>query len=994
MKKIYIILSVFTIAYANNAIQAQNFHVLDINNSKDAHPSNYSIYDYITPDFLFGKYQYAVLNNIAYFAASDGIHGIELWRSDGTKEGTFMIEEISTGSSLSTINRITTSGNKIYFTVDNGGGPELYVSDGTGQGTSILKIFPDFPSVPSYLTDVNGALYFYSGSTNQIWKSDGTISGTTMVCDLYSEIGGYSPTLLTNANGRLFFVAQSFFDGNEIYTTDGVPGSTRMVKNKNPYAGSEPTQLTPVNGLLCFAADDGSGQRQLWVSDGTDAGTYKANNPNNIIVDNWYGITFTVTNETVYFSGNINDNDGSHFCAYNTSDAANTVNIIKNINPGFYSNNLYNITNVGGTLFFTVFNGKDQVLWKSDGTEAGTMQVRNINPGGRNIYLYKDFADANGILLFSFYDDAHGYEIWKSNGTEAGTIMIKDISAGASGSRADNITYIGNNVSLFEATDGKNGLELWRTDGTPDGTFMVKNINKSVSSSSFPSALTQNADSSKLLLVANDLKYGQELRITDGSQEGTYLVKDLLKGSFGSSPDRIVNLNNETYFLANIIDTSNHTTSDVSVITKLCKTKGTPATTKILSLPSLESIINENALTEVYWMGASSDLLYLYIINHAINEAELWRSDGTEAGTFPLKQNMYTYYVVNLKTVGDKLFFTDYDFTYGYELFVTNGTIAGTGIVRDIAPGANGSNPSNFSSFNGKLYFTADIGYGPFACSSNGTLAGTNPVKALIIATSPFVEANDKLFFTGSRTVGKGTELYAIDKINNIAYLVKDIYRGPASSSIFNLAGGDSLIYFTADDGIHGPQLWKSDGTKESTKILLTIPDLSSAFIADFTTVHNKLFFTLNGGLWQSDGTNAGTHIIDDVNLLNVTSLSNLTAFNSKLAFTAFEPSTGYELYVGDAEEKFVPAASNAESILKNTKDLNTFNVYPNPAKDVINVHTNNTAIISLMDQQGRTIFTKPVDKIGVIDVSKLPAGIFYIKNNTTGETQKVVVAR
>lgn len=997
MKKIYKIILMLIMIYVSTTIQAQNFHVLNINESKDAHPSNNSLYDYITPDFLFGKYQYAVLNNIAYFTADDGIHGKELWRSDGTEAGTSMVKDITVGLSSSNVQRIIVSGNKIYFTVDDGTGAELYVSDGTNAGTSILKIFPDFPANPSYLTDVNGSLYFFAAGSNQIWKSDGTLSGTVMVCDLYSEIGAYSPSQFTNVSGRLFFVSQSFSDGDEVYTSDGTPGSTHLIKDINLFGGSNPSQLTAVNGLLCFAADDGYG-RQLWVSDGTDAGTYKANNPKNIIADSWYGLTFTVKNNTVYFSGNISDNDGSHFCAYNTSSTANEVKIVKDINPGFFSNNLYNITNVKGTLFFTIFNGRDQVLWKSDGTSAGTMQVKNINPGGRNIYLYKDFENANGTLLFSFYDDAHGYEIWKSDGTEAGTTMIKDISPGVSDSRSDNITYIGNSISVFEASDGKHGLELWRTDGTEAGTSMVKNINKSVSSSSFPSLLTQNADSSKLLFVADDLKHGKELRITDGTKQGTHVVRDLIEGSFGSSPYSLVNLNNATYFLANIADTANHTTSDLAVITKLCKTDGTLPGTKKLSLPSLESVINQGYFMEVYWMGASSDLLYLYIINHSSNEAELWRSDGTEAGTFALETNLDPYYATNLKTAGNKLFFTNYDFTYGYELFVTNGTVAGTGIVKDIAPGFNSSNPSNFSSFNGKLYFTADVGYGPFVWSSDGTLAGTTKVKPLIISYNPFVEANNKLFFAGTRTVGKGTELYAIDGITNTAYLVKDIYSGPGSSNTYNLAGGDTLIYFTADDGIHGTQLWKSNGTSEGTKRILTTPDIGSSYVANFTTVHNELFFTINGGLWQSDGTNAGTHIVDDVNLLNVTQLSNLTAFDNKLAFTALGPSADYELYVGDAgSEMFATNKSDAPAIKSNMPEFSA-SVYPNPANTKATLEfTGDVKKVSVVitDALGRIVWQSVYNnQLSVnLPVEKLKAGTYIItvKTNTESKTVKLV---
>lgn len=550
----------------------------------------------------------------------------------------------------------------------------------------------------------------------------------------------------------------------------------------------------------------------------------------------------------------------------------------------------------------------------------------------------------------------------------------------------------------FEATDGKNGLELWRTDGTEAGTSMVKNINTSTSGSSNPSLLTQSADSSRLLFVADDLRYGYELRVTDGTHEGTRVVKDLLKGSFGSSPYSLVNFKNETYFFANILDTTDHSTSDIRTITKLCKTDGTPGGTRTLLLPSLESLI-KNSSIEINWAGASSNLLYLYIIDHSTSQAQLWRSDGTEAGTFPLETNLYAYYNNNFRTVGDKLFFTNDDFIHGNELFVSNGTIAGTGIVKDINPGPGGSNFSNFNSFHGKLYFTADVGYGPFVWSSDGTLLGTTRVKPLTVSYNSFVEANDKLFFVGTRTVGVGTELYAVDGISNTIYLVKDIYSGPASSNAYNLAGGDTLIYFTANDGKHGPQLWKSNGTKEGTKMILTTPDIGSAYLDNFKAVHNELFFTVNGGLWQSDGTDPGTHIVDDGNLLNVTGLSNFTAFDNKLAFTGNDPSTGTELYVGDAGTGPIATSKSTDglSVAKENAAFN-FSLYPNPARStataIISGNLKNTSV-TITDLSGKVVW-KAMDAGGPtvhLPIERLAAGIYTvtIRNGFESKTQKLI---
>jgi ELWxxDGT repeat protein len=523
------------------------------------------------------------------------------------------------------------------------------------------------------------------------------------------------------------------------------------------------------------------------------------------------------------------------------------------------------------------------------------------------------------------------------------------------------------------------------------GTNLVKNINVSTSYSSDPYMLTASADGSKLLFGASDTRYGTELRITDGTAKGTQVVRDLFKGVLNSNPSNLVNFKNDTYFFADILDITNHTTSDVRTIRKLCKTDGTNAGTKILSLPTLESIINSNGY--VYTMEAASNLLYMGLYNSLTSQYELWRTDGTNAGTYAIKTDMPGYYNIILKAVGNKLFFSNYDFTYGNELFVTDGTVAGTVLVKDITAGSNSSYLSSFRSFSGKLYFAADYGYGPFLWSSDGTETGTTQVKPAILLFSynAIAQTNDKLFFPGENAVGKGIELYATDGTNT--YLVKDLFKGPGSSYPYDLTGGDTLIYFFANDGIHGYELWKSNGTKEGTRLVKDINEFGDSYPGSLVTVHNELFFMLYDVLWQSDGTKNGTHAVDDANLIGVAAISNFTAFDNKLAFTGFAQATGMELYVGDSES-FAPVASGTKDAMKTTSTIIRTSIYPNPAKDVLNINTGSKAMVCLTDQSGKIMLTQAIDGKATIDVSSLPTGLYYLKNTATGETQKVIVVR
>src|SRR5262249_27563073 len=150
----------------------------------------------------------------------------------------------------------------------------------------------------------------------------------------------------------------------------------------------------------------------------------------------------------------------------------------KDIHPGagsslgsyyqsYYSTIYYggDLTNVNGTLFFTASDGSHgQELWKSDGTAAGTVLVKDINPGS-NGSNPTSLTNVNGTLFFTANDGSHGQELWKSDGTAAGTVMVKDINPGSSAygnSSPTDLTNV-NGTLFFSAYDAAHGGELWKS---------------------------------------------------------------------------------------------------------------------------------------------------------------------------------------------------------------------------------------------------------------------------------------------------------------------------------------------------------------------------------------------------------------------------------------------------------------------------------------------------------------------------------------------------
>ncbi|MBW4520762.1 MAG: pre-peptidase C-terminal domain-containing protein [Scytolyngbya sp. HA4215-MV1] len=265
----------------------------------------------------------------------------------------------------------------------------------------------------------------------------------------------------------------------------------------------------------------------------------------------------------------------------------------------------------------------------------------------------------------------------------------------------------------------------------------------------------------------------------------------------------------------------------------------------------------------------------------------------------------------NLTAVGNTLFFTANNGTDGIELWKSNGTPAGTVMVKDIFSGATGSAPSSLVAFGNTLYFAANDGVnGIELWKSDGTAAGTVLVKDIFLGangSSPsnlFVVGNT-LYFTANNGAN-GVELWKSDGTTAGTVLVKDI-NSFGDALPYSFAAINNTLYFFANNGLTGIGLWKSDGTAAGT---VQVRDVS--FVVDedpgsLIAVGNRLFFTAVGSttvgreLWTSDGTTAGTVQVKDINPTADfgSGIANLTSFNGALYFTASD-GTGTRLWKSD----------------------------------------------------------------------------------------------
>jgi ELWxxDGT repeat protein len=420
------------------------------------------------------------VNGTLFFVAADGSSGNELWKSDGTSEGTVRVSDIRAGNAGSFPKELTDVNGTLFFTADDGSsGNELWKSDGTSEGTvRVSDIIPGASnSYPRNLTDVNSTLFFTTSdgsSGNELWKSDGTSEGTVRVSDINPGFRSSSPLWLTVFNGTLFFTADDGSSGNELWKSDGTSEGTVRVSDIRPgSAGSYPRDLTVFNGTLFFTADDGSSGYELWKSDGTSEGTVRVSD----IIPGTASSSprdLTDVNGMLFFSAR----DGSSGNELWKSDGTSEGTVrISDIRPGSAGSYPRNLTVINGTLFFTADDGSSGYeLWKSDGTSEGTVLVRDVNPGASNSYP-NDLTDVNGTLFFRADDGGSGNELWKSDGTSEGTVRISDIRPGSTGSSPLWLKPV-NGTLFFSADDGSSGSELWRYT---IGDFDVIDDNESIS---------------------------------------------------------------------------------------------------------------------------------------------------------------------------------------------------------------------------------------------------------------------------------------------------------------------------------------------------------------------------------------------------------------------------------------------------------------------------------------------------------------------------------
>jgi len=734
-------------------------------------------------------------------------------------------------------------------------------------------------SAPSEFAALGSRTFFVAttdAAGTELWSTDGTSAGTSIVSDIIPGTASSSPSLLQAVNGVLLFNARDVNHGAELWATDGTAAGTRLLIDINPGASSSQpgTRILYKNRLL-FAADDGTNGRELWTSDGTAAGTrmVKDLNPGSASSN---PTAFVLFGDNVYFSatGGLWKTDGTD---------TGTVKIAS-VTPR-------NPVVSGSQLFFEGFTSTTNwELWVSDGSDAGTHMVTEIYPGTNgalnSTFNANNLAPFHNGVLFAANDGVHGREMWFSDGTAAGTRMVRDFLPGALGMWDGSNPYITvfGNRAYFVASDTDHGQELWSTDGTDAGSSLFADLVPGAQSS-FPYGLT--VAFGKLYFVGGGTYPIQPLLwVTDGTQGGTQPVSK----AFGVSPffspfNTVWPINGKLYFSGSTPVNGNEPwVSD-----------GTAAGSRMIANLSVDRVPS----ADPFWLTAAGNLLFFVategILSTSTNIAEssLWRTDGTEAGTFKLKetgQNPGT----PVSSGGPLVFFQEAENNTGV-LKMSDGTVAGTKPAAD------------FMLRFGPYKFTSLFPFGEtlFAAVTDQALwkttAALNGTATKLGAQSPFGMidfAGHYAFFArqqGSFDYG----LWVTDGTPAGTYAVVPDLGDTGSGRPGPLVNAGGALFFLKALRDGKLTLWKSDGTTDGT---VPVKELASTTIFDtqIKAAGRNVFFFTQGSIWFSDGTAAGTVEVAKVSGASTSAYDGLRVAGDRIVYVDTPSPNTYELWGSD----------------------------------------------------------------------------------------------
>ena len=772
----------------------------------------------------------SIANGRVLFTAYTEQFGRELWTTDGTEQGTILFKDLVPGAASHPIDSFTSVGDNLYFRlagalwVTDGtssgtkaltttemhrltpvgqklfltsyvgiGNPKLWVSDGTQEGTTLLS------------TDIDPHEFASAGeftimaSHGSLWRSDGTSQGTVKIKEFAdARIGS-----MTSFGGEIFFANLSdvSFDG-ELWKSDGTSEGTQPVKSFS-FGGIGSPWV--VGDKMMFLRGRGN-TTEIWSSDGTSEGTQRVASFRRADLE-----LIGTARDRSYFTV-----DDTLWQSDGTADG--TMSVFEN-----QIQNISQVREVDGAIY--LFNSRDdggQELWRIDRTEA-EVQLIDVAPGPASSAPWVMASHTGKTLFWSTSGEAKG--LWGITQETATPTLLNDAifgpSAGIVGTfeslnvvevegkaliervgaqlwESDGVNSIpidptlperhssnivGEHQYFFQVDELDGRAELWRTDGSYTETIRLTDTDDVLY---HPSGLTDAGG--KLFFWAEDADAQMKLWSFDEDQSNLEAIQDL----HGTSERALVSLKEELFF--------SHK-SDEHSDTELWKVDNTSERAeRVTVIPG--SGVNLLAAEDQIFIEVSYD-------TPGPGTPGLYRTDGTAEGTYALYTEGYNDRT--LAILGNQMFFVGYSNEAGDELWVSDGTVAGTKLVKDIVPGRQGCGLANMVAVGDTLYFGATDSEGNAALwKSDGTAYGTVPI--FDNPAYPIASGDGVVYFNGDDP-SSGGELWMSDGTQRGTVQVADLNPGSDGSRKYPSAGTaieiNGRLIFAGNDGFHGYELWQ-----------------------------------------------------------------------------------------------------------------------------------------------------------------------------------------
>jgi ELWxxDGT repeat protein len=797
----------------------------------------------------------------------------------------------------------------------------LHSSDGTPAGTSLIvsgcsHTTPASIGTVGMYAAVLGPRIIFNGPNNVLWSSDGTAPGTVpLLSSTGTEVIFRGDSFSVSGSSAYFLGASNSTDAPALWQTDGTPAGTFGGAPFPPIGYTPVRKLVTGGGQVYAVARNSSLQYSLFRAD--TSGT-----PATQVAQLWNGsLTHTpdliATTDSIYFTGN--------------SAAQPTLTYVWRIpfsTGQILPTNVPVISPQGG--YYTAFLGTvgaSALLVQY--TTTYIYQLWSVSPDGATRLSntlgsqYPVFSDA--VVNGSFFSSWQ-WELCRSDGTSSGTVHAYLSSSPAQ------LTRVGNECWFSNAgADGFNGQWFaWDVSSAAPRQLVTL---PGTSSNGLPSGFPVAAVGNHLFFnFAPDNPTGIELWVTDGTPSGTLQLEDLGHSTLDSTLGWFISWSNLAFFTN-------------SPFTTLWVTDGTADGTHVV-LTSTGSTVTVNRL-------ASTPNCLLIDTG-----SQLVRSDGTSAGTFAIGPHPTSGYPFSYPerhppfavTPSGIAYFGANDTTDFYQLWRTDGTVAGTYKVTTRAAGFTFDSLAEFCPLGqSSAVFRASTSSTNDLWTTDGTPAGTHRIP---LAASTFMERPIKFgnlcIFAGNglrRTDGTLAGTFQLTPNNT-----NGAYVGAAAGSHFFVVDLDASVARATDGTFAGTfvipgvaptavghvgslglfnsaaGVFASNGSIAPAVLLSTTPAVLRAHTF-IDAPDATYYFGSDGYVWKTDGTPAGTVHADPLTtldgeaiILNTAGAPNndapaefdMALAGSRMVFHAASPTYGRELW---ALNPRIPADCNTNGL-------------------------------------------------------------------------------